>query len=274
MPVYCAVSTVPRLYRRIDNDTVHLASLTTFLHTNDRENADSCVEDSTGCLSKDAHWISLLEARDNVNHHTRGKAHDLDLFLSEGLYQRFPYEIHELRPLPSAQCGPMSEDNAEQLVQTPRKKTMPVIVDVSINDASRPWERGMTTQVDMDELLIHGLDHSSTRQYMAWPDNADQPNVPEMPLSPQEEEAFQSLCQYADWDGDAVHGSKTRNRSADVEDVIQEDDEPRRVTRSMKGKDTAHEPPLRRSQRTAKKVASQRTAIMGTRHRSRAFSSS
>lgn len=80
------------------------------------------------------------------------------------------------------------------------QRQRPAIDDISVSEASTPWERGMVSQDDVEERLLPLLsplpDENSGRMPAPSQLAADYSNSP--PLSPQEAEIFQSFCLVAD----------------------------------------------------------------------------
>ncbi|KAH8117478.1 hypothetical protein DFH11DRAFT_1014743 [Phellopilus nigrolimitatus] len=97
--------------------------------------------------------------------------------------------------------------------------------DIALSDASAPWERGMVSQEDVEEHLLapapvaamRALNMSSIAKASPFENVA-----PELPLSPQEEAVFQSLCMCPDmeWDSPTQPRQQNSNQAQSVVDTV------------------------------------------------------
>ncbi|KLO10689.1 hypothetical protein SCHPADRAFT_892152 [Schizopora paradoxa] len=176
---------------------------------------------------------------------------------------------------------PMASSSLPIPIQQQRPPTIADTTDEDAVDAgSAPWERGMLTVADVEAHLLPAL--SPTYEYpMAFPLSSHFPftmssdgQLMEPPLSPQEQEVFQSFCVF-DSPPPGVDGAPETGLSGDEpHDDAGSPKTAKRSSRTMareKEADVVEESskPLRRSRRVANAVASQQTAAVKARLRRR-----
>lgn len=98
------------------------------------------------------------------------------------------------------------------------QRQRPAIDDISVSEASTPWERGMVSQDDVEERLLPLLsplpDDNSGRMPAPSQMAVEYSNSP--PLSPQEAEIFQSFCLVADNEPESAEAKDGQSHLSEV----------------------------------------------------------
>lgn len=102
-------------------------------------------------------------------------------------------------------------------ISSPQRQR-PIIDDISVSEASTPWERGMVSQDDVEERLLPLLsplpDENSGRMPAPSQLATEYSNSP--PLSPQEAEIFQSFCLVADNEPESAEAKDAQSHLSEV----------------------------------------------------------
>lgn len=117
--------------------------------------------------------------------------------------------------MPSSFSTSRSSGKSLQTVPTSLQIEKPSLADIHVSEVSTPWERGMISQQDVEEHLLpvitsypveRRLETVATPSLFTNQDKCDVEEKTEPPLSPQEEEVFQSFCldPELELDGNAV----------------------------------------------------------------------
>ena len=227
------------LLRRIDTDFVNLSAILAHLSLSPPSSLpDACVNVSHSSLSINGVWAPLSVARLYAHGLPKGVE---SIFLSDDLVMRFPTALQDFYEKSTSgrllnQFGPpftasLSSIGARNPLRMPQ-------VDQGKFTKEDIWETSVETGLVEESLLaippsvnlaLAALHPSTLTEVVTA--------LPEMPLSPTEQEIFRALCVHPDWETEEA-GSSSREKNDTV---------PRH--------NSAEERPLRRSRRVADAVA-------------------
>ncbi|KAA1471338.1 hypothetical protein DENSPDRAFT_858875 [Dentipellis sp. KUC8613] len=265
-----------RLLRRIDTDFVNLAPIIHHFQLDIPTESMSSIPNATsithGTPIVCGTWVPLKEAQAFALAHRQSCTPEgvLDVFLSDLLFERFPPALQEFhrsnaRSRLLNQFGPHFQSTSDARRLSQRR-------GVPLGEPTMPWERGMMSHADVEDHLL-AVHPSLALAEVTLPRRQESEDVVvETPLSPTEEEMFQTLCVASDWDASAQEGqsvapigntatattadieaSDPRNdMDAEVEMEVQVVQEPLSIIRR---RSCSRDRPLRRSKRVANALA-------------------
>lgn len=295
--------------RRVIDDSVYLPAVSQFLDSSPADGLPFMRMNSVVNVMRSHDWVSLSAAQAFVAGHNSDRSRLLGVFLSDDLTECFQLDIRKVRtaasnPSSLASSTPLPAHKDAAPKQVPGT-TSPVIVDVGPDTNRLPWEQGMLTQNSVDKHL-HIIDSraalvlpSITMGTYARPIKGD---TIASPLSPQEQDVFQSLCQDPDLVCETVDPGTARQAkfnqdglpSSNPQDVAAAENEshtndasivpepnamdtevsqPKLKTLDMvcDGEQHPESSPLRRSKRAATAVANQRILARPRRRTTKHF---
>ncbi|KAG9318432.1 hypothetical protein JVU11DRAFT_523 [Chiua virens] len=238
------------LLRRIDTDFVNLSTILSHLSlSHPLPLPDGCVNVSHASLAINGIWTPLNVAR----LYARGLPAGIEsIFLSEDLVMRFPTALQDFYQK-SASGRSLNQFGPDFHTSSPLRNPL----NTPQGNQGKPakddiWEGSVETGLVEETLLaippsvnlaLAALHPSTSTEVLA---------LPEMPLSPTEQEIFRALCVHPDWETEEA-GTASNEEKVD--------------TTLKRG--SPMEKPLRRSRRVADAAARSRVApprIRGPRH--------
>ncbi|KAH9951265.1 hypothetical protein B0H21DRAFT_776017 [Amylocystis lapponica] len=234
--VYCTFVGFTRFVRRVDSDFVNVSVIMKVLGLPYPRSPHAVVV--SGSPDVQGTWLPLAEARDIVKGHA-----ELVLFLSDDLYERFPTRLHPCRQADApAQTADQFGAQFRSTLHSSRRSPSAQQLDLPPRETGALWERGMLSHLDVEDHIF-SVHPAYARESAVFPSHLPE-DVAEAPLSPSEEEMFDSLCAVPDWE----------EAAAAVEDAEESLDSVGPAASATK--DTAcRDRPLRRSKRVANAIA-------------------
>ncbi|THH09484.1 hypothetical protein EW146_g8675 [Bondarzewia mesenterica] len=261
IPVYQMSVSSSRFLRRIDTGFVNLNPIAK--HASTPPPPTSSIPNAThislGSSIVCGTWVPLTEAQAFVQKHPLPDDL-LDVFLSGLLFERFPPALQDFHR--SNACGRLlnqfgphfqSTLEAKRRLQSQRR-------EVPSREASTPWERGMISYWDVEDhlLSVHPslVVNYSNVDLLQYFGKSEDKLAAETPLSPTEQEMFQTLCDVSDWEGSPMTAAAV---NVDLEPLPEDDgggiriDKP--VETVVRRRSCSRDRPLRRSKRVANAMA-------------------
>jgi hypothetical protein len=276
-----------RILRRVDTDFVNLTPIAFYL--NATLSAVVALPSSTvinqGSFTICGAWAPLAEAKAFVQQHP-SPGGEFDVFLSNLLFERFPSALQDFhrsntRGRLSNRFGPPFQSTVEAKWRTPSHRQ-----DVPLHEAITPWEQGMVSHRDMEGHLL-SVHPSLALVGLSIRGKPENKFSVEAPLSPSEQEIFQTLLDLSDWDAPtqaSTNASITMTSDLDADAVTlmdleteeEQDVEAKKVTKTVhrrrRSTGSSRDRPLRRSKRVANAIAARSRTRLNKRGSRSSFS--
>lgn len=224
------------LLRRVDSDFVNASHMMKAFKIPYPHSPRATFVSGSPCIR--GTWFPLEEARALAKDVT-----DLAIFLSSDLPERFPAHLQAFR----FQDAPTSDHFGAHFESTVDAKRLSSSLQRlhSFTENEAPWEKGMITHLDVEDHIfsVHPA-YTLDSAVLSTPLPED---VVHAPLTPSEEEMFDSLCTAPDWETPASTNG--------IPDALEENCDTADGTADIAKDHTRRDRPLRRSKRVANAIA-------------------
>ena len=206
------------IFRRIDTDFVNVSPVLQFLGLSppDPDTLPSAVIISRGDPLICGTWVDLATARGLVRDEPLVRT-----FLSDELHEKFPQPLRDFyhrsqqgRSL--KQFGPPFQSIPDANTNADAKRETVATFRMELPSRARRWA--------VEDHLLSVHPPFALRAAAVVAVNADDVIAPETPLSPTEEEIFQTLCGASDWDASPPPASASAAPCVDAPCVVDEED--------------------------------------------------
>jgi hypothetical protein len=231
------------LFRRIDTDFVNLSPIVAYLGILPTS-CPGAVVVNQGTAFICGTWVPLASAQSFVRQHPLPN-NLLDTFLSDLLFERFPSALQDFHRSNApgrllSQFGP----HFRSTLGAKRHSQSILRNEAEVRETDEPWEGGLMSHWEVEDHLLSTHPPFSLA-LAALRRSPEEDVVPETPLSPTEQEMFQTLCAMPDWEKENLVPPSTVRKEVPTSKHVEDGAENESASALV------HDQPRRRSKRVA-----------------------